>query len=80
MTNEAILEKLQVIFQDLFDDDSLSLTMETTADDVEDWDSLMHINLIMTVEKEFGVKFALGEREDMKNIGEMVELIKKKSA
>lgn len=80
MTNEAILGKLQALFQDLFDDSDLTITMDTTADDVEDWDSLMHINLIMSVEKEFGVKFALGEREDMKNVGEMVELIKKKSA
>ena len=51
MTHEAILEKLNEIFQDIFDDDSLVITETTTANDVEDWDSIEHINLIDAVEK-----------------------------
>lgn len=72
MTHEAILEKLNEIFRDIFDDDSLVITETTTANDVEDWDSIEHINLIDAVEKEFGMKFKMQEVSGMKNVGEMV--------
>lgn len=75
MTHEAILEKLNEIFQDIFDDDSLVITETTTANDVEDWDSIEHINLIDAVEKEFGMKFKMQEVSGMKNVGEMVQII-----
>ena len=75
MTHEAILEKLNEIFQDIFDDDSLVITETTTANDVEDWDSIEHINLIDAVEKEFGMKFKMQEVSGMKNVGEMVHFI-----
>mgnify|MGYP000609676543 CR=1 FL=1 len=68
MTHEAILEKLNEIFQDIFDDDSLVITETTTANDVEDWDSIEHINLIDAVEKEFGMKFKMQEVSGMKNV------------
>mgnify|MGYP000035703354 CR=1 FL=1 len=75
MTHEAILEKLNEIFQDIFDDDSLVITETTTANDVEDWDSIEHINLIVGVEEEFGFKIPMGKVVTMKNVGEMVDII-----
>ena len=75
MTREAIYEKLNEVFQDVFDDDSITVNAETTADDIEDWDSLEHINLVSAVEKEFGVKFTMAQVVGMKNVGEMVGVI-----
>ena len=73
-----ILNKLQPIFQDIFEDDELLITAESNADTVEDWDSLAHIILIFAIEQEFEIKFALGELEAMKNVGDMVELLQTK--
>ena len=73
-----ILDELQPIFQDIFEDDELSITAESNADTVKDWDSLAHIVLIFTIEQEFEIKFALGELEAMKNVGDMVELMQTK--
>ena len=73
-----ILKKLQPIFQDIFEDDELLITAESSAATVEDWDSLAHIMLIFAIEQEFEIKFALGELEAMKNVGSMVELMEKK--
>ncbi len=75
MTREAIYEKLIEVFQDVFDDDSITVNAETTADDIEDWDSLEHINLVSAVEKTFGVKFTMAQVVGMKNVGEMVDVI-----
>ncbi len=75
MTREAIYEKLNEVFQDVFDDDSITVNAETTADDIEDWDSLEHINLVAAVEKTFGVKFTMAQVVGMKNVGEMVDVI-----
>ena len=75
MTREAIFEKLNEIFRDYFDDESICLKDETTADDIEDWDSLEHINLIVTIEKEFGMKLSMGEVTTMKNVGAMADII-----
>jgi acyl carrier protein len=52
---------------------------ETTADDVDDWDSLSHLNLVIAVEMKFGVKFALGELQSLKNVGDMADLVEKKA-
>jgi len=73
-----ILSELQPIFRDVFDDDSIAVTNETNASMIEDWDSLSHIRLVIAVEKYFGIKFAFGELQDLKNVGEMAELIKNK--
>ena len=73
-----ILKKLQPIFQDIFEDEELLITAESNADTVEDWDSLAHIILIFAIEQEFEIKFALGELEAMKNVGDMVELMQTK--
>ena len=75
MTRETIYEKLNEVFQDVFDDDSITVNAETTTDDIEDWDSLEHINLVSAVEKEFGVKFTMAQVVGMKNVGEMVDVI-----
>lgn len=68
-------EKLQEIFRDIFDDEELVITEGMTAADIEDWDSLAQINLIIAIEKEFGIKFNLEEVSKLKNIGEMLNLI-----
>ncbi len=69
-------EKLQEIFRDIFDDEELVITEGMTAADIEDWDSLAQINLIIAIEKEFGIKFNLEEVSKLKNISEMLDLIK----
>jgi len=75
MSREEIFERLDEVFQDVFDDDEITVNEETTADDIEDWDSLEHINLVAAVETEFGMKFTMGEVVSMKNVGEMVDII-----
>ena len=75
MTREEIFERLDEIFQDEFDDDTIHVNDATVADDIEDWDSLEHINLVVAVEKEFGMKFTMGEVTGMANVGEMVDIL-----
>lgn len=75
MKKEEVFEMLDEIFQDVFDDNSIKVGEMTTADDIEDWDSLEHINLVVAIEKKFGMKFTMGEVTGMKNVGEMVEII-----
>jgi len=75
MTREEVFAKLTDVFHDVFDDDSIVLSDSTTSNDVEDWDSLEHINLVNAVEKKFSVKFNMGEVNSMKNVGEMVDVI-----
>ena len=72
-------ERLQEIFRDIFDDEKLIITEEMSANYIEDWDSLAQINLIIAIEKEFKVKFRLEEVSNLKNIGEMLELLSKKT-
>lgn len=74
----AVFERLIAVFRDVFDDDSVTPTAETTAADIPDWDSLAHIRLIVAVEKAFGVRFSAAEAGGMKNVGEFVELIRRK--
>jgi acyl carrier protein len=69
------LERLQPVFRDVFDDDDITVTAETTAADVDGWDSLEHINLVNAVEQEFGMKFDMGQILTMKNVGEMADII-----
>jgi acyl carrier protein len=75
MTREQVYENLNEVFQDVFDDDSITVNDETTAADIEDWDSFEHINLVIAVEKRFRIKFTVGEANEMKNVGEMVDII-----
>ncbi|MBR2175948.1 MAG: acyl carrier protein [Clostridia bacterium] len=75
MDSKQIYERLNKVFRDVFDDDSISVNPKTTADDIEDWDSLEHITLISAVEREFKIKFKMGEISSMKNVGEMAQII-----
>jgi acyl carrier protein len=70
-----ILERLQPLFRDVLDNPKLTVTRDSNGTNVEGWDSLAHINLVSETEREFGVRFALGELESLKNVGDMVDLI-----
>lgn len=78
MGREEVFERLNEVFRDVFDDETITVTENTTADDIEDWDSLEHINLMAAVESEFGIKFSMGQIMTMKNVGEMVDIILQK--
>ena len=73
-----ILKKLEVIFKDVFDDEDIVLTNETTANDIEDWDSLAQINLLVAIKKEFKINFDLEEVSQYKNVGDIINAIKEK--
>ncbi|HZU09370.1 MAG TPA: acyl carrier protein [Pseudacidobacterium sp.] len=73
-----LIEKLTDIFREVFDDDSIVLRNELTADDVENWDSLTHINLIVAIEKEFKIRFTTGEVSGLKNVGDLISLVSRK--
>ena len=79
-----VSEELQDVFRDVFDDPDLVLTEEMTADDVDGWDSLTHINLVIAIERHFRVKFATAEISRLKdegaNVGSIVALLDKKTA
>jgi acyl carrier protein len=77
---DDILARIQTVFQDVFDDPRLVITASSTASDVPGWDSLTNINLVFAIEREFHVKFALGEIQELNNVGEMAVLIRKKSS
>ena len=78
MSREEIFTRLNEVFQDVFDDEEITVNDATTADDIEDWDSLEHINLIVAVQNVFGVKFNIGQVNSMQNVGEMVDIILQK--
>lgn len=75
MTREEVFKTLSEVFQDVFDDETITVNETTTSEDIEDWDSLEHINLIAAVEQEFGMKFTMGQVVTMKNVGEMADII-----
>jgi acyl carrier protein len=77
-TEDVLLAKLNEIFQDVLEDDELKLTLETTAKDVDNWDSLNHVRLMLTVEKSFGVRFSAAEIGRLKNIGGLIKLLQDK--
>lgn len=74
------LERIQFVFRDVFDDDALVLRPEMTAADVENWDSLTHINLIVGIEREFKVRFTTAEVTSLRNVGDLTALVEKKLA
>lgn len=80
MERNEVLSRVQDIFRDVLDDEELVLTDATTADDVDEWDSLSHIQLIVAVEKAFKVKFTSKEILSWKNIGELVDSIMTRTA
>jgi acyl carrier protein len=73
-----ILAKLQEIFRDVFDDETIILINDTTQDDIEDWDSLAQINIIVAIKKEFKVDFTMEELGNLKSVGEIVKKIEEK--
>jgi acyl carrier protein len=74
----AVLTSLNEVFQSVFDDDELVVTRATTAKDIEGWDSLMHVTLVVNVEKAFGIRFRSSEIAGLKSVGELVDLLEQK--
>ncbi len=75
MSKQEVMQKLQEIFREVFDDDTIEINENTTANDINEWDSLEHITLIGAVEKSFKMRFKMKEVSSMKNVGEMAEII-----
>ena len=73
----STLDQVQDIFQDVFEDDELKVTRETTASDVEEWDSLMHVTLILEIESAFNVRFSSGDVANLKSVGDLCDLIER---
>lgn len=78
MTPDEVLVDLTEILRDVFDLPDLVVTRETTAHDIKEWDSVAHINVIVGAERRFGVKFKTAELDEMKDVGELVDLIARK--
>jgi acyl carrier protein len=76
MDEPQIYARLTEVFQDVFDEDSIQLTSELSAKDVDGWDSLAHIRLILTIEKAFKIKFSTSEIGKLENVGDLVTMIK----
>lgn len=80
MNETEILNALNQVFKDVFDDDNITVTDETTAEDIEGWDSQAHVNLIVAAEVRFGIRFRTAELESLHNVGEFARLIGTKLA
>jgi acyl carrier protein len=78
MSNEEIKTRLTEIFRDVLDNATLELSRTTTANDVEEWDSLAQISLLVSIEKEFNIKMSFEEVKALQNVGDMMDLIKSK--
>lgn len=77
---EELQRRLEQVFQDVFDDDTLAIHPEMTARDVDEWDSLKHITLVLAVEKAFQVRLKAAEVGALENVGQMIELLRKRVA
>ena len=75
MNREIIFHNVQDIFRDVFDEDTLNISDKSSSDDIEEWDSLNHINLVSAIEKEFNIKFSLTELISLKDVGAMIDLM-----
>lgn len=80
MEQQQIMEKLNGIFVDVLDNEDIKLTEATTAGDIEEWDSLYHIQLVVAIEKSFKIKFTASEIQSWKNVGDMANAVKSKLA
>lgn len=78
MENNEILAKIQDVFRDVFDNEEIEITVDTVAEDIEEWDSLAHIQLVNELEKEFKIKLSAKEILSWDNVGEMIEAIAQK--
>ncbi len=79
MEMDEITERLNDVFQDVFDDDSIQVTPQLSAKDVDGWDSLSHIRLILTIGREFKIKFSTSEIGKLQTVGDLMTLIKAKT-
>ena len=75
MDRKEVYERLNNVFRDVFDEESIVLNDETVADDIDGWDSFEHINLFVAIEEEFSFKIPMNKVVSMKNVGEMVDII-----
>ncbi|WP_347035325.1 acyl carrier protein [Bacteroides ovatus] len=75
MTKNEIMVQVQEIFCDVLDNEDIVLTDTTTSDDIEEWDSLSHIQLVVSIEKSFKLKFTAADISSWRNVGEMCEAI-----
>jgi acyl carrier protein len=80
MTDAEIYDVLTSVFHQVLEDDTIEITPATTADDVEGWDSMNHIFIVVELEKRFAIKFQAAEMEELKNVGELAALVKQKLA
>ncbi|MGH6812309.1 MAG: acyl carrier protein [Methylocella sp.] len=80
MSKDEILEKLTSVFRDIFEDDAIVLERGMTADDVKEWDSANHINLVVAAEMRFRMKISTAEVDALKNVGDFVDLIERKTS
>ncbi len=78
MDSATIIQELHPIFADVLDQPNIKLSSDSSGYNVDGWDSLAHINLVTAIEKQYNIRFALGELQDLRNLGEMVELIRHK--
>ncbi|MGC1294604.1 MAG: acyl carrier protein [Alloacidobacterium sp.] len=75
---DSLLPEVQEIFRSVFDQPDLVITRESSASTVDDWDSLAHVNLVMAIERKYKVKFALGELKELENVGDLLDLTRKR--
>ena len=75
MSKEELFKKVQEIFRDIFDDDSLIIDDSTNSSDIDDWDSLNHINLVVAIESEIDIKFSFDDLATLKDVGAMLDLM-----
>ena len=80
MSRAEILNTITGIMRDVFDEDDLEVSEETSAEDVEEWDSLSHVRLIVAIERKFGFKFKNSEIESLKNVGDLVNMVETKAS
>ena len=78
MERSELMVRVQSVFRDVFDDQALVIGDSTNSQDIEEWDSLGHITLVTAIEKDLKIRFALGELQELKNVGEMIDLIREK--
>ena len=78
MTREEILQGLNEVFQEVFADEGIALTESTGAEDIDEWDSLSQIELIMAIEAQYSMKFSIDEAQGIHTVGDMIDIIEKR--